>query len=183
MWRTVQYGVTLGDTQLGSGMTSSPLQTKHISLWTTAVPLAAYVGDSYPHFTVCTVSTWCPCCLFVFLLHHIQYTTVGTQLAAYCPTSCKLKSFHTTSIRNNNRANNISNASVLQIFIVIGISLYTTPVIYLYYCAHRFFFLFIYSAKVQPWRWILITFLCRVLTFFMPYLMRYYYVSPVLLIS
>lgn len=40
-------------------------------MWTTATSLAACIRDSYPQFTVCTVSTWCPCCLFVFLLHYI----------------------------------------------------------------------------------------------------------------
>lgn len=36
-------------------------------VWT----MAGCEGDSYPQFTVCTVSTWCPCCLFVFLSHHM----------------------------------------------------------------------------------------------------------------
>lgn len=65
---------------------------------------------------------------------------------------------------------------VLQIFIIIGILLYTTPCpvitpLFLLPCSQ---ILFIYSAKVQPWRWILIMlhymFVCHVLTFFMSYL-------------
>lgn len=36
-------------------------------VWT----MAGCEGDSYPQVTVCTVSTWCPCCLFVFLSHHM----------------------------------------------------------------------------------------------------------------
>lgn len=34
--------------------------------------VSSLLGDSPPHFTVCTVSTRCPCCLFVFLFHYIS---------------------------------------------------------------------------------------------------------------
>lgn len=64
----------------GLEMTFSPLRIKLFTfpIWTTAAPLEACVGDSYSHHTVCTVSTWCPCCLFVFLFT-VYIHTVGSQ--------------------------------------------------------------------------------------------------------
>lgn len=69
MWRTV-CGHAAG-THLGSGTTFSLLRT-NVSLFPIRTVAALLSGWTHiTHFTVCTVSTRCPCCLFVFLLHYI----------------------------------------------------------------------------------------------------------------
>lgn len=74
-----------------------------------------------------------PLCISHTLL---SISTQTAQLVLYCPTSCKFKCFHTTSIRNNNRT--IQMLHFLQFcMIIVGILLYTP-------CHYTSWFIFLF---------------------------------------
>lgn len=78
----------------------SPLRTKKIPIWTTIGSLHRGLHIHTSQFVQFPLNVHAAS--LYFSLHYVSLHCVDSPLAAYRPTSCKSKCFHTTSIRHNN---------------------------------------------------------------------------------